>query len=151
MRRSAATTASNPVRVFVVDDQAIVRRAVRTWLESKPGIDVVGEAGNGEAALRLVARVRPHVVLMDLVMPGLGGVETIRRIAERGLETRVLALTSFGTDLDIAPALRAGAVGCLPKDADADKLVRAIRLVARRAPCAPPLARGLIPTSAAPR
>jgi DNA-binding NarL/FixJ family response regulator len=78
---------------------------------------------------------------MDLVMPGLGGVETIRQIAERGLETRVLALTSFGTDIDIAPALRAGAIACLPKDADANKLVRAIRLVARRAPSAPPLVR----------
>jgi DNA-binding NarL/FixJ family response regulator len=139
MMRSAVTTETNPVRVVVVDDQGIVRRAVRTWLESKPGIEVVGEAASGEAALRLVGRVRPHVVLMDLVMPGLGGVETIRRIAERGIETRVLALTSFGTDLDIAPALRAGAVACLPKDADADNLVRAIRLVARHAPSTRPL------------
>jgi NarL family two-component system response regulator LiaR len=137
MKPSAVTTDINPVRVVVVDDQGIVRRAVRTWLESKPGIEVVGEAASGEAALRLVKRLRPHVVLMDLVMPGLGGVEAIRRIADRGLETRVLALTSFGTDLDIAPALRAGAVACLPKDADADKLVRAIRLVARHVPSAP--------------
>jgi DNA-binding NarL/FixJ family response regulator len=141
MMRSAVTTATNPVRVIVVDDQGIVRRAVRTWLESKPGIEVVGEAASGEAALPLVARMRPHVVLMDLVMPGLGGVETIRRIAERGLETRVLALTSFGTDLDIAPALSAGAVACLPKDADADKLVRAIRLAARHGLSAPDFVR----------
>jgi DNA-binding NarL/FixJ family response regulator len=128
---AARPTAPKSVRVVVVDDQAIVRRAVRTWLESRSGIEVVGEAASGEAALPLLERLRPHVALMDLVMPGMGGAETIRRITERGLQTRVLVLTSFGSDLDTTPALRAGAVACLPKDADAGKLVRAIRHVAR--------------------
>jgi DNA-binding NarL/FixJ family response regulator len=123
---------TGPVRVVLVDDQTIVRRAIRTWLETRPDIEVVGEAADGESALRIVPRLRPDVVLMDLVMPGQGGVETIRRITERGLDTRVLILTSFGGDVDTTPALRAGAEACIAKDAEADELVRAIRHVARK-------------------
>jgi DNA-binding NarL/FixJ family response regulator len=123
---------TGPVRVVVVDDQTNVRRAIRTWLGTRPDIEVVGEAATGESALRIVPRLRPHVVLMDLVMPGQGGVETIRRMTERGLDTRVLVLTSFAGDVDTAPALRAGAKACVAKDAEADELVRAIRHVARK-------------------
>jgi DNA-binding NarL/FixJ family response regulator len=130
---SAATRSPSncPVRVLVVDDQSIVRRAIRTWLETRLDIEVVGEAASGEAALSILGRVRPDVILMDLIMPGQGGVETIRRIAETGLETRILVLTSFVTDLDITPAFAAGADACIAKDAEAHELVRAIRRVAR--------------------
>jgi DNA-binding NarL/FixJ family response regulator len=123
---------SGPVRVVVVDDQTIVRRAIRALLEARPGIEVVGEAANGESALRIVPRLRPHVVLMDLVMPGQGGVETTRRITERGLDTRVLILTSFAGDVDTTLALQAGAQACVAKDADTNRLVRAIHHVARK-------------------
>ena len=130
IRRTARPTGS--VRVVVVDDQTIVRRAIRAWLETRPGIEVVGEAANGESALRIVPRLRPHVVLMDLMMPGQSGVETTRRITERGLDTRVLILTSFAGDVDTTPALQAGAQACVAKDADMDRLVRAIHDVARK-------------------
>ena len=130
VRRTARQT--GPVRVVLVDDQTIVRRAIRAWLETRPDIEVVGEAANGESALRIVPRLRPHVVLMDLVMPGQGGVETIRRIIERGLDTRVLILTSFAGDVDTTPALRAGAEACIAKNAEANELVRAIHHVARK-------------------
>jgi DNA-binding NarL/FixJ family response regulator len=123
---------TGPVRVLVVDDQTIVRRALRAWLETRPGIEVVAEAADGESALRMVPRLRPDVVLMDLVMPGQSGVETIRRITERGLDTRVLILTSFAGDVDTTPALRAGAEACIAKDAEADELVRAIHHAARK-------------------
>lgn len=134
MKRAKArrTALAGPVRVVVVDDQTIVRRAIRTWLETRPDIEVVGEAADGESALRIVPRLRPHVVLMDLVMPGQGGVETIRRITDRGLDTRVLILTSFAGDVDATPALRAGAEACVAKNAEAHELVRAIRHVARK-------------------
>jgi DNA-binding NarL/FixJ family response regulator len=120
------------VRVVVVDDQTIVRRAIRAWLETRPGIAVVGEAANGEAALRIVPRLRPHVVLMDLEMPGQGAVEATRRIIERGIDTRVLILTTFARDVDRTPALLAGAEACIDKNAEADDLVRAIHHVARK-------------------
>jgi two-component system, NarL family, response regulator LiaR len=120
------------VRVMVVDDQAIVRRAIRTWLETRSGIEVVGEAASGEAALRRLGRLRPHVVLMDLVMPGQGGIQTIRRIAERSPDTRVLVLTSFAADLDMTSAVQAGAHACIAKNAEAHELVRAIQQVARK-------------------
>ena len=121
-----------PVRVVVVDDQTIVRRAIRALLETRPGIEVVGEAANGESAERIVPRLRPHVVLMDLVMPGQDSVETTRRITEFGLDTRVLILTSFAGDVDPTPALRAGAEACIAKNAEVDELVRAIRHLARK-------------------
>jgi DNA-binding NarL/FixJ family response regulator len=126
------TRQTGPVRVVVVDDQTIVRRAIRAWLETRPGIAVVGEAATGESALRIVPRLRPHVVLMDLEMPGQGAIEAIRRITERGPDTRVLILTSFAGDIDTAPALQAGAEACIAKDAEADELVRAIHQVARK-------------------
>jgi DNA-binding NarL/FixJ family response regulator len=118
--------------VVVVDDQAMVRRALRSWLECRPGIAVVGEAATGEAALPLVQRLRPDVVLLDLIMPGLGGVEAIRRMVRRGLDTCIFVLTSFASDLDVGPALDAGAVGVLSKDSEPEDLVRAIRRVSRR-------------------
>jgi DNA-binding NarL/FixJ family response regulator len=122
------------VRVLVVDDQRIIRQAVRALLATAPGLEVIGEADGGEAAVRRVARLCPHVVLMDLKMPGIGGTEAIRRIVERGLPTRILVLTSFASPEDVGPALAAGASGCLSKDSEPAALVRAIRRLARRRP-----------------
>src|SRR5262249_61557733 len=97
------------IRVFLADDHPVVRQGLRTFLESRPGIEVVGEAGDGDAAVDEVARLRPDVVLMDLVMPGGGGVVAIRCIRERAPETRVVVLTSFASDDQVIPAVQAGA------------------------------------------
>jgi DNA-binding NarL/FixJ family response regulator len=119
------------VSILVVDDQRIVRRAVRALLATAPGLEVIGEADGGEAAVRGVARLRPHVVLMDLMMPGIGGTEAIRRIVARGLQTRILVLTSFASAEDVGPALAAGASGWVSKDSEPAALVRAIRRACR--------------------
>jgi len=117
------------IRVFLADDHPVVRQGLRTFLESRPGIEVVGEAGDGDAAVDEVARLRPDVVLMDLVMPGGGGVVAIRRIRERAPETRVVVLTSFASDDQVIPAVQAGAAGYLLKDVEPSGLEAAIRLV----------------------
>ena len=127
-----AEAADRPtIRVAVVEDQAIVRRGVRALLATEPDFEVVGEAGDGEAAVRLVQRLRPDVVVMDLVMPGVDGLEATRRIAEQQLGTRILVLTSFATDENVFPAIKAGALGYLLKDSEPEDLVRAIRQVHR--------------------
>jgi DNA-binding NarL/FixJ family response regulator len=117
------------IRVFLADDHPVVRQGLRTFLESRPGIDVVGEAGDGEAAVEEVERLRPDVVLIDLVMPGGGGVAAIRRIRERAPDTRVVVLTSFASDDQVIPAVQAGAAGYLLKDVEPSGLEAAIRLV----------------------
>jgi DNA-binding NarL/FixJ family response regulator len=122
------------IRVLVVDDQRIIRQAIRALLAGTPGLEVIGEADGGEVAVRRVARLRPDVVLMDLLMPGIGGTEAIRRIVQRGLQTRILVLTSFASVEDLGPALAAGASGCLSKEAEPAALVRAIRQLTRRRP-----------------
>jgi NarL family two-component system response regulator LiaR len=118
------------IRVLIADDHAIVRQGLRTFLELQEDIEVVGDAADGEAALAGVQRHEPDVVLMDLVMPNLGGVEAIRRLRELRPETRVLVLTSFLDDEKLFPAVRAGAAGYLLKDIEPAELVRAIRTVA---------------------
>jgi DNA-binding NarL/FixJ family response regulator len=115
------------IRVLVVDDQRIIRRGIRNLLTGRTGVQVVGEADCGESAVRMSKRLRPGVVLMDLVMPGIGGVETIRRIVRLGLDTRVFVLTSFASDFDVRPALDAGAIGILSKDAEPEVMLRAIK------------------------
>ena len=119
------------VRVMLVDDQALFREGLRTLLSVVPGIEVLGEAANGEAAVQQVRRLRPQVVLMDLRMPVLNGVEATRRLRTEAPEARVIVLTTFDDDEDVFDALRAGAVGYLLKDATRDKLVEAIRSAAR--------------------
>jgi two-component system, NarL family, response regulator LiaR len=118
------------IRVLIADDHAVVRQGLRTFLELQDEIEVVADVGDGEAALSAVEAHAPDVVLMDLVMPGVGGVEAIRRLRELRPETRVLVLTSFLDDEKLFPAVRAGAAGYLLKDVEPAELVRAIHTVA---------------------
>jgi DNA-binding NarL/FixJ family response regulator len=120
-----------PVRVLLVDDQALFREALATLLQARPEIDVVGEAGDGSAALQQAADLRPDVVLMDLHMPVLDGIAATRRLRVEQPGIRVLALTTFDDDADVFAALRAGAVGYLLKDVSADRLVEGLLAAAR--------------------
>lgn len=121
----------NPIRVLLVDDQLLFREGLATLLSVRPEIEVVGEAANGLEALERTAVLRPQVVLMDLRMPVLNGVEATRRLHAAHPEVRVVALTTFDDDEDVFEALRAGALGYLLKDVSPDKLVEAIRAAAR--------------------
>lgn len=122
---------TEPITVFIADDHAIVRKGIRALLATEPGIEVRGEAANGELAVEQVLVLRPDVTLMDLVLPGIGGAEAIARIREGWPEARILVLTSFVTDEKVLPAIRAGARGYLLKDSSPEDLVRAIRQVER--------------------
>ncbi len=124
--------APGDIRVLVVDDHPVVRQGLRSFLSSREGIEVVGEAADGEAALGELRRLRPDVVLMDLVMPGAGGVAAIRRITAEYPEVRTLVLTSFSSEDDVIPAVAAGAVGYLLKDVAPDELEAAVRAAFRR-------------------
>jgi NarL family two-component system response regulator LiaR len=117
------------IRVLLADDHAVVRQGLRTFLDLQDEIEVVGEAADGAEAVAAVERLEPDVVLMDLVMPEVDGIDAIRRIREQRPETRVLALTSFVDDDKVFPALRAGAAGYLLKDVQPAELVRAIHAV----------------------
>ncbi|MCI0539501.1 MAG: response regulator transcription factor [Verrucomicrobiales bacterium] len=121
----------NPIRVLLVDDQALFREGLRTLLSVRDGIEIVGEAANGEEALQRVKTLKPHVVLMDLRMPVLDGVAATRRIHAEHPQSRVIVLTTFDDDEDVFEGLRAGAVGYLLKDAPSHKLVEAILAAAR--------------------
>ncbi len=113
--------------VLLVDDHALVRQGVRAFLETEPDIVVVAEAASGEEAVRLAAEHAPDVALMDLVMPGLDGVEATRRLTRASPRTRVIMLTSYHEDEHIVPALRAGALSYLLKDVGPEDLVAAVR------------------------
>src|SRR5437899_339653 len=119
------------VRVVIADDQALVRAGFRKLLEVDPEIDVVAEAGDGLEAVEFVQRLRPDVVLMDIRMPGVDGLEATRRIGYAKSPTRVLILTTFGITDYVYEALRAGASGFLLKDSPAEELLAAVRIVAR--------------------
>lgn len=121
----------NAIRVLLVDDQALFREGLHTLLSVYADLDVVGEAANGEEALRLAAQLQPDIVLMDLRMPVLDGVAATRRLLAVQPQCRVLALTTFEDDESVFDALRAGAAGYLLKDTPSEKLVEAIRAVAR--------------------
>lgn len=121
----------NTIRVLLVDDQALFREALHTLLSVQTGIEVIGEAGNGEEALHMVAQYHPDVVLMDLQMPVMDGVATTRRLQTEHPKSRVIVLTTFDDDEYVFEGLRAGASGYLLKDATAQKLVEAIQTAAR--------------------
>ncbi|KOU71518.1 LuxR family transcriptional regulator [Streptomyces sp. MMG1533] len=116
-------------RVVVVDDQTVVREGIVMLLGLLPGIDVVGAAGDGDEAVKLVAELAPDVVLMDLRMPRCDGVEATRRIRAEYPGTQVVVLTTYADDESLFPALRAGARGYLTKDAGGDEIVRAVQSV----------------------
>lgn len=119
------------IRVLLVDDQALFREGLRTLLSTDTGVEVVGEAANGEEAVRRVPGLKPDVVLLDLRMPVLGGVEAARRIRDADPEVRVVVLTTFDDDEEVFEALRAGAAGYLLKDAPLARILEAIHGVAR--------------------
>jgi NarL family two-component system response regulator LiaR len=122
---------SRRTRVLIVDDHAVVRQGLRTFLEMQPDLEIVGEAGDGAAAIAAAATKKPDVVLMDLVMPVMDGVEATRRIRADLPEVRVIVLTSFAGEDKVFPALRAGAAGYLLKDVKPGDLADTIRAVAR--------------------
>ncbi len=117
---------TEPITIILVDDHEVVRNGVRAYLETVEEFQVVGEAGSGDEAIRVVSDTIPDVVLMDLIMPGLDGVETIRRIKQISPRTQVVVLTSFHEDVHIFPALKAGAISYILKDMKMDKLVDAL-------------------------
>ncbi len=117
------------VRVVVADDQTVVREGIVMLLGLLPGMEVVGSAGDGEEAVRLVAELAPDVVLMDLRMPRVDGVEATRRIRAEHPGTQVVVLTTYADDESLFPALKAGARGYLTKDAGGDEIVRAVEAV----------------------
>lgn len=118
------------IRVLVADDQALVRDGIVTVLSLQEGIDVVGEAEDGERAVALAAELVPDVVLMDLRMPRLDGVGAVRELAAKNLPVRVVVLTTFADDASIGEALRAGAAGYLTKDAGRQEIVAAVQAAA---------------------
>ncbi|MDI5961811.1 response regulator transcription factor [Streptomyces sp. SL13] len=119
------------IRLIVVDDHPVVRDGLRGMFAGAADFEVVGEAGDGAEAVELAARLLPDVVLTDLRMPRMDGVAAIRAMAERGLPCRVLVLTTYDTDSDVLPAVKAGAIGYLLKDTARDELFRAVRSAAR--------------------
>jgi DNA-binding NarL/FixJ family response regulator len=118
---------SEPIRVLIADDHAVLREGLRSFLDLQDGIEVVGEAADGQEAVDLAERLGPAVVLMDLVMPNLDGVEAMRKLRERVPDVRVIILTSFIDDDRLLPAIRAGAAGYLLKNAEPQEIARAIR------------------------
>lgn len=119
-----------PIRVLIVDDEALVRGGFALILGSQQDIEVVGEAGDGGSGIEQAKRLRPDVVLMDIRMPGVDGLEATRRLHQAGVEARVLVLTTFDGDRNVYEAVRAGASGFLLKDTSPDQLIAAVRTVA---------------------
>jgi len=119
----------NEIRVMIADDHAIVREGLRSLLSTEPGMTLVGEAADGEAAVRLFHSLKPDVALLDLMMPRKDGIRAIREIKETHPDARILVLTSFAEDDQVFPAIKAGALGYLLKDSSPLELLQAIREV----------------------
>ncbi len=123
-------TIADPITILLVDDHSVVRRGVRAFLETQPDLMVVGEAKNGTEALSAVSEFAPDVVLMDLIMPGMDGVEATRQVKQTSPRTQIIILTSYHQDEHIFPAIRAGALSYVLKDIDPPGLAEAIRKAA---------------------
>ena len=117
------------IQVLVVDDHAIIRKGIAAVLELVPDMQVVGDAVNGKEAVEKAGTLQPDVILMDLVMPVMDGIEATRQIKSSQPEARILVLTTFASDDQVFPAIKAGALGYHLKDSDPDELVKAIRLI----------------------
>src|SRR4029079_15313511 len=126
------------IRVLIVDDQSLIRVGIQALLQCKPDIEVVGHAGDGVEALRQVAALDPDVVLMDIRMPGMDGVEATRQLVARQARAGIIILTTFRDDANVFSALAAGARGYLLKDTDHKALAEAIRVVASGCALIPP-------------
>ena len=118
------------IKILIADDHPLMRQGLATLLNAAPGLQIVGEAKNGADAVEKAGELKPDVIVMDLSMPVMDGVEATRRIRESDPDTKVLILTTYGTSADIAHAIDAGASGALVKDAEYDRLVSAIRTIA---------------------
>jgi NarL family two-component system response regulator LiaR len=127
-----------PIRVLLTDDHAIVRKGVRALLATEPDIEIVGEASNGAEAVKQAEALCPDVILMDLMMPKLDGIEATRQITTKTPSARVIVLTSFAADEKVFPAIKAGALGYLLKDSGPEQLVSAIHQVYRGEPSLEP-------------
>jgi two-component system, NarL family, response regulator LiaR len=138
-----------PIRVLIVDDHAIVREGLHTLLSEEGEFVVVGEATRGTEALTLVDTLQPDVVLMDLAMPEMDGIETIRRLQQKKAKCNILVLTSFSEDQRVRDAIQAGAIGYLLKDVLKGDLLRAIRAAARGEPTLHPEAQRVLMRQAA--
>ena len=126
----ASPTMAQQIRILLVDDHAVLRAGLRALLEAEPGFLVVGEAGTGEEAVMKVPQIRPDVVVMDLSMPGMGGLEAVRQIAALGTTARVLVLTMHGEEEHLLPVLEAGGSGYVNKRSADEELIEAIKTVA---------------------
>ncbi len=122
---------ADKISLLITDDHALVRQGICAFLELQPDLTVIGEADSGEAAVRMAAELAPDVVLMDLVMPGIGGVEATRQVKQVSPHTQIIVLTSYHEDEYIFPALRAGALSYVLKDIGPDELADTVRKAAR--------------------
>jgi NarL family two-component system response regulator LiaR len=122
---------SNSTSIIIVDDHEVVRKGLRSYLDTLPEFKVIGEASSGEEAIEMVKELIPDIILLDLIMPGMDGVETTRRIKSISPRTNVVVLTSYHEDIHIFPALKAGAISYILKDVKMDQLVEALHRAAK--------------------
>jgi NarL family two-component system response regulator LiaR len=129
---------SDRIRLFIADDHIVVREGLRALLGTEPGIEIVGEAADGKEAVASIRSLKPDVVLLDLIMPQMSGLEVIMEVVRDDPQVRILVLTSFSDDDKVFPAIKAGALGYLLKDSSPQELIQAIRDVYRGEPSLDP-------------